>query len=94
MAQVMTEYERSLEEFGKTWFRQGRDEGRAEILCQQVDMLCLQAGMKFGSEVAEELRTILGELSEPDRIPEAASAVIDCATAEEFLARVRRTRPA
>lgn len=94
MAQVMTEYERSLEEYGKTWFRQGRDEGRAEILCQQVDMLCLQAGMKFGPEVAEELRTILGELWEADRIPEAASAVIDCATAEEFLARVRRTRPA
>ena len=93
MAQVMTEYERSLEEYGKTWFRQGRDEGRAEILCQQVDMLCLQAGMKFGPEVAEELRTILGELSEPDRIPEAASAVIDCATAEEFLARVRRAQP-
>ena len=87
MAQVMTEYERSLEEYGKTWFRQGRDEGRAEMLCQQVDM-------KFGPDVAEELRTILGEPSEPDRIPEAASAVIDCATAEEFLARVRRTQPA
>ncbi len=83
MAQVMTEYERSLEEYGKTWYRLGR----AEMLCQQVDM-------KFGPEVAEKLRTILGELSEPGRISEAASAVIDCATAEEFIARVRRTRPA
>lgn len=83
MAQVMTEYERSLEEFGQTWFRQGR----AEMLFQQVDM-------KFGPDVAEELRALLGELSEPGRISEAAWAVIDCATAEEFLARVRRTRPA
>lgn len=87
MARVMTEYERSLEEFGKTWFRQGRDEGRAEMLYQQV-------GMKFGPGVAEELRELLGESSGPDRISEAARAVIDCATAEEFLTRVGRIRPA
>ncbi len=85
MARVMTEYERSLEEYGKTWFRQGRDEGRAEIVCQLVDM-------KFGPDVAEELRASLGE-SEPCRISEAATAVIDCATVEDFLARVRRIRP-
>ena len=83
MAQVVTEYERSLEEFGKSWFRQGRDEGRAEMVCQQVDM-------KFGPGVAEELRELLGESSGPDRISEAARAVIDCTTAEEFMARVQR----
>ena len=81
----MTEYERSLEEFGKTWFRQGRDEGRAEMLCQQVDM-------KFGPGVAEKLHELLAQSSEPDRLSEAGRAVIDCATAQEFMARVRRKR--
>ena len=80
MAQVMTEYQRSLEEFGQ----RRSDEGQAALLCRL-------AGMKFGPEVAEELRALLDELSGPSRISVAASAVIDCATAEEFMARVRRS---
>ena len=83
MAKVMTEYERSLEEFGQ----RRRNEG-------QTDMLCRQVGMKFGLEVAEELRVLLGGSSGPGLISEAARAVINCATAEEFLTRVRRIRPA
>lgn len=83
MAQVITEYERSLEEFGQ----RRRDEGQADILCRQV-------GMKFGTEAAEELRALLGVMSESGRISEAAIAVIECATPEEFLARVRRIAPA
>lgn len=82
MAQVMTEYQRSLEEFGQ----RRRNEGQAELLCRL-------AGMKFGPEVAEEMRALLGELSGPSLISEAARAVIDCATAEEFLTRVRRKPP-
>ena len=81
MAQVSTEYERSLEEYGRRW----RDEGQAEMLYQQV-------ARKFGPDVAGELRALLGDMFESDRISEAASAVIECPTEEEFLARVRASK--
>ena len=83
MAQVATEYERSLEEYGRKWFREGRDEGQAAILGQM-------AGRRFGQEVAAELAEALGDPPHAGRIAEAASAEIDCATGEEFLRRVRR----
>ena len=74
MAQVVTEYERSLEEFGRR---------------SQIEMLCDMAAKKFGPEPAKDLRVLLGRVSESGGISEAASAVIECATAEEFLARLR-----
>ena len=83
MAQVATEYERSLEEYGRKWFREGRDEGQAAMLGQM-------AGRRFGQEVAAQLADVLGDPPHAGRIAEAASAVIDCATGEEFLRRVRR----
>ena len=83
MAQVATEYERSLEEYGRRWFRKGRREGRVVLLRQQV-------GRRFGQEVAAQLADVLGDPPHAGRISEAASAVIDCATGEEFLRRVRR----
>lgn len=83
MAQVATEYERSLEEYGRKWFREGRDEGQAAMLGQM-------AGRRFGQEVAAELADVLGDPPDTGRLSEAASAVIDCATGEEFLRRVRR----
>ena len=57
-------------------------------------MLSLQVSKKFGPDAAEELAALLGGMPDPDRISEAASAVIECATAEEFLTRVRGGSPA
>ena len=45
MAQVMTEWERSLEEFGSRRERKGHAEGRAELLISM-------ARRKFGAERA------------------------------------------
>ena len=83
MARVATEYERSLEEYGRKWFREGRDEGQAALLCQM-------ARKRFGQEVAAQLADVLGDPPHAGRLSEAASAVIECATGEDFLRRVRR----
>ena len=84
MAQVVTEYERSLEAFGRKWFHQGRDEGRAGVLCDL-------AARRFGASVGEQLADLLGDPPDSAKLSEASSAVIDCATAQEFLRRVRST---
>lgn len=83
MAQVATEYERSLEEYGRKWFRKGRREGRVALLRHLV-------GRRFGQEVAAQLADLLGDPPHAGRLSKAASAVIDCTTGEEFLRRVRR----
>ena len=94
MAQVATEYQRSLDAFGEKRFqrgvqtgvRRGRDEGvrqgRGEALRPMVTQ-------KFGPETAEELSSLLGEVYDPARLSRVASAVLECGTAEDFLARVR-----
>ena len=55
MGQVSTEYERSLEEFGRRWFRQGRDEGVRQGRDEgQVAMLSQFARGKFWSRGGRE----------------------------------------
>ena len=79
MAQVLTEYQRSLEEWGRQWARREH----AEVLSQQVTR-------KFGPDTVEKLSALLDQIPESFQFSEAAIAVIDCTTAEEFLARLRR----
>ncbi len=98
MAQVETTYQRSLEEYGKRWFRQGRDEGirqgRDEGIRQgrdegQAAMLMQLVREKFGPETAEELSALLGRLSDSGEMSVAARAVLESATSEELLHRMR-----
>ena len=79
MAQVSTEYQRSLEDWGRQWARREH----AEVLSRQV-------GRKFGPEAVEKLAALLDRIPVSFQFSEAAIAVIDCNTAEEFLAQVRR----
>ena len=81
MAEVLTEYQRSLEEWGRQWARR-----------EQTEMLSRQVGLRFGSGVADEVRALLADATESGDLTEAASAVIECSTPEELLARVRCLR--
>ena len=81
MAQVMTEYERSLEAFGSRRERKGRVEGRVELLISM-------ASMKFGTEAGERLADLLGTPPDSGRLATAAAAVIECATDGELLRRM------
>ncbi len=98
MAQVETTYQRSLEEYGKRWFREGRDEGirqgRDEGIRQgrdegQAAMLMQLVREKFGPETAEELSALLGRVSDSGEMSVAAKAVLESATSEELLRRLR-----
>ncbi len=77
MAQVMTEYERSLEAFGTKRWREG---------CAAV--LCGVAARRFGAEAGERLAELLGTPLDSGRLATAEAAVVDCSTAEELLRRV------
>ena len=78
MAQVMTEWERSLQAFKR--------EGHAELLCSM-------ARRKFGAEAGERLADLLGTPPDAGRLARAAAAVIDCATAQQLLRRVGGASP-
>ena len=78
MGKVMTAFERGLEEM----VSRGRVEGRALMLRQM-------AARKFGSETADELSHLLARLPDPERFDQVASAILECGSSEEFIARVR-----
>ncbi len=81
MAQVMTEYERSLEEFGRRRERKGRTQERSAVLVRL-------ARRRFGAEAGDRLAGLFGTPADAARLASAEEAVIDCATAEELLRRV------
>ena len=91
MAQVDTTYQRSLEEFGQKWFRQGRDEGIRQGRDEgQAAMLEELACEKFGPEAARQVSRLVGQVSVSGQMSIAVKAVLESTTAEEFLARLRR----
>ena len=91
MAQVDTAYQRSLEEFGQKWFRQGRDEGirqgRDEGQAAMLDELVHE---KFGPEAAQQVSRLVEQILGSQQMSVAVRAVLDSTTAEEFLGRMRR----
>ncbi len=73
---------------------QGRDEGRAQGIEQGRDeeraLLCRQAARKFGGTAADGLAAALAGVTDPERLGRVGEWMIECATAEDLLARVRR----
>lgn len=82
MAQVDTAYQRSLEEFGQKWFRQGRDEGQAAMLDELVRE-------KFGPEAAQQVCRLVEQILGSQQMSVAVRAVLDSTTPDEFLARMQ-----
>ena len=69
-------------------FQQGMDElvqrGRAQVLRRQ-------AAHRFGEETAGRLSDLLDELSGAKDIDKVTTALLECATGDEFIERVRMT---
>ena len=61
--------------------RQGRQQGQALVLRRQIER-------KFGQETAGQLSDLL-EFSGPEDIDMVTDALLECATGEEFIDRVR-----
>jgi len=91
MEQVDIEYQRSLEEFGRKWFRQGRDEGIRQGRDEgQFSMLCHLTSKKSGREATEELTSLLDSTGNSVPTSALATAAIESATSEAFLRRAGR----
>ncbi len=78
--------EQGLERGRAQGIEQGRDEGRAE----ERALLCRLAARKFDDAAVEGLAAALAGVTDPERLGRVGEWIIECATAEDLLARVRR----
>ncbi len=85
------------------WYEDGLDEGRAEGIergieqgiergiergiRQQRRLVRRLVERRFGADIADRMVPTLDQLSDPERISAIADAILDCETAEEFVAR-------
>ena len=78
------------EELNRQWLEkgitQGIERGRVEGERELVQRLAVR---RFGQDSAEQLVPVLDAISDPERIATIADAVLECETAEAFMARAR-----
>ena len=77
--------EQGVQEGREQGVQQGREQGQVTILRQLTDR-------KFGAETAERVSRLLAGTTDPAHFSRVSAAILDCDTAEDFLARVGRTR--
>ena len=98
LEEAQTMLEETLGEWTREWLERGRDEGRAEGIEQGRDegraeeraLLCRQAARKFDGAAAEGLAAALAGVTDPELLGRVGEWIIECTTAEDLLARVRR----
>ena len=78
--------EHRMDEWEQEWFRQGREEGRAE----ERALLLRQAARRFGADTAEALGRLLEGVDDADRLAEIGEMIVDCETGGELLDRAGR----
>ena len=74
------------DELNQQWLEKGIEQGREQGERQMVFRL---AAHRFGPGIAGQLAPLLDKLSDPERIAAVATMVLECETAEEFIARAR-----
>ena len=94
MAEVVDRFQQGMDELVQRGVRQGieqgilkgtqqgRQQGQALVLRRQIER-------KFGQETAGQLADLLAEFSGPEDIDKVTDALLECATGEEFIDRVR-----
>ena len=98
LQETQTMLEETVREWTREWLEQGRDEGikqgRDEGIKQGRDeeraLLCRLAARKFDGNTADELAAALAGGADPERLGRVGDWIIECATASDLLARVRR----
>ena len=92
MAEVVDRFQQGMDELVQRGVRQrieqgaqqGRQQGQALVLRRQIER-------KFGEETAGRVSGLLGKLANPEGIDRVTDALLECATGEEFIERVRMT---
>ncbi len=96
LKETRTMLEETVREWTRDWLERGRARGRDEGIAQGRDeeraLLCRQAARKFGGAAAEGLAAALAGVTDPERLGRVGEWIIECATASDLLARVRRAR--
>lgn len=72
---------------------QFRAEGIEQGLAAERDLLRRQAARKFDSLTAERLAELLADIASSEGLAGVGDLVIDCATGEELIARLRDGSP-
>ena len=74
--------EQGIQQGREQGIQQGREQGQVAVLVQQI-------ARKFGEGTADEVQRLLVGGPGREQIAWVAAAILDCDTAEDFLARVR-----
>lgn len=84
-------YEELRQEGRREGVQEGRQEGRREGAQEGRRSLLRQLAVrKFGPDVVGEFSLLFDELTDIDRIEALGTAIIECETGAEFLARARK----
>ena len=82
MAEVMDRFRQGMEELVQKGRREGRQQGQALVLRRQVTR-------RFGEETAGRMSRLLDETPGPEDVDRVTDALVECATGDEFIERVR-----
>ena len=82
-----------MESIAKQWCDEkialGREQGVEQGVAQgRMEVLCRLAGLRFGASASTRLAPLL-KAAQPARLPEVDAWLMECASADELLARVR-----
>lgn len=80
--ETMTTLLERVRRWGEEDMERGRIEGNRELVRRLVSR-------RYGPTTADRLGSVLDQLSDSERIATVADAVLECQTAEEFIARAR-----
>ena len=78
MAEAMDRFKQGMEEL----VQKGRQQGQALVLRRQVTR-------RFGEETAGRMSRLLDEPPRPEDVDRVTDAMVECATGDEFIERVR-----
>ena len=85
----VTLLEERVRQWTQEWLQEGRAEGLEMGLEHERGLLCRQASRRFGAGAGERLAAVLAEVSDPARLEEAGDLIVDCASGEELIGRLK-----
>ena len=92
-AQTMVEKRKLV--WAEKWFDQGLKQGLKQARLEgrlegQLELLLHLVRRRFGDEVADTVRVGVAAMREPTALSELLDCLLDCDTADAFLARLKR----
>ncbi len=72
--------------------REGVEQGRREGVEQERALLRHQAGLRFGSEVAERVEPLLARIDDAERFTVAGEWIVSASTSDELIERLAALR--